>query len=257
MNGLAERPAGLRPRGVRCYCPSAVRDLEPQQKKLLASLYPTAQGADAWQDALDTLLRAELERRGERELRTGALAKAALTQGPLLEKEYDHSLHGHIGWTVGALVVDVQKLIRFNVRYGFNVGDAILREVVATLGRLFPTAKVVRTHTDAFAALFLPFSEQRISEAVRTRAMDLLRASVSLLAEEAERQVTAKGEPPDGPRPEVGFTLALLELEVRSPSHWQVLGPLVWAETERALMVERRGEANGVQRRAVDLAGAV
>jgi GGDEF domain-containing protein len=185
--------------------------------------------------------------------------------GSLLEREYDHSLHGHTGWTVGALVVDVQRLIRFNVRYGFKVGDAVLREVVATLSRVFPMAKIVRTHTDAFAALFPPFSEQRVSESLRERVRAELGASVGRLAEEAEHQLEARAtapegqhlQPPEGPRPEVGFTVAMLELEVHSPSHWQVLGPLVWAEAERALAVERLGEARGVQRRRIDLAGTL
>ncbi len=231
-------------------------ELELPQQQLLSSLFPHAQGGDAWRDALDTLLRAELERRGQREQRTGAFARAALVQGPLLEKEYDHSLHGHTGWTLGALVVDVHRLIRFNVRYGFNVGDAVLRAVVATLERLFPTAKVVRTHTDAFAALFPPFCEQPVSPALRERALAELAVAVGQLEAEADRQLRARGGEAEGPRPEVGFTAALLQLEVRSPSHWQVLGPLVWAETERALAVEKQAPA-GLQRRRLDLAGAV
>ena len=45
----------------------------------------------------------------------------------------------------------------------------------------------------------------------------------------------------------------LLELTVHQPSHWQVLGPLLWAEVERAYIMERTGRTHGLQRRHLRL----
>jgi len=55
----------------------------------------------------------------------------------------------------------------------------------------------------------------------------------------------------------VEFTISALRLTVRDPSHWQVLGPLLWAEIERAHVLARRGLASGIQERELDLAGRV
>jgi len=54
-----------------------------------------------------------------------------------------------------------------------------------------------------------------------------------------------------------GFTVALLELTIEEPTHWQVLGPLVWGELMRAYTLEERGLAGGLQRRRLQLGGFV
>ncbi|MGQ0505600.1 MAG: diguanylate cyclase domain-containing protein [Myxococcaceae bacterium] len=222
--------------------------VDDQQRQLLTQLYPSARA----EDALESLITAERERRGAKD-RSGACARSALVAGPLLDRDYDHSLHGHTGWKVEALIIDVHRLIRFNVRYGFSMGDAVLREVVSKLEETLPKAKVVRIHADAFAALFTPWSEVTVDEALRARALDALQRSVIQLEEKAEAQRTTE---PEGPRPEVAFTAALLRLEIFAPSHWQVLGPLVWAEAERALVLQRT-QPTGVQHRKLNLEGNV
>ncbi len=49
----------------------------------------------------------------------------------------------------------------------------------------------------------------------------------------------------------------MLELTLVAPSHWQVLGPLVWAECERALVMEQRSGPLNVQKRHIALDAAV
>lgn len=51
--------------------------------------------------------------------------------------------------------------------------------------------------------------------------------------------------------------MSLLELTVDAPSHWQVLGPLLWAELERTHVMERTGRAQGLQRRRIRLDGSI
>ncbi|MFP2909770.1 hypothetical protein ACLESD_32935, partial [Pyxidicoccus sp. 3LFB2] len=53
------------------------------------------------------------------------------------------------------------------------------------------------------------------------------------------------------------WTVSLLELTVDAPSHWQVLGPLVWAELERTHVMVRTGRASGLQQRRLRLDGFV
>src|SRR5688572_24733444 len=117
--------------------------MDPKDARLLKQLFP---GKSA-EDALQALLQAELERRGGKDPVSGAFTRISLTQGALLEKEYDHSLHGHTGWQVQALLIDITRLIRVNVRYGFSCGDAVLNDVADTLAALHPKAKVVRIHS--------------------------------------------------------------------------------------------------------------
>jgi len=55
----------------------------------------------------------------------------------------------------------------------------------------------------------------------------------------------------------VEFTLGGLQLRIVDPSHWQVLGPLLWGELERAHVLARRGDAPAIQRRELRLDGRV
>jgi GGDEF domain-containing protein len=211
----------------------------------LVALYPrlVQRAAEPVKLALQRLLEEEHARRGAPDA-TGALHPLALTQGTLLKEEFDLSLHAHhAGWTVGALLVDVKGMIHLNARHGFAAGDALLRALVASLGAQLPGAKVVRLQGDNFAALLVPTSGLTVTEGLREAARPRLVAD-TLAA------LPPGAEPPD-------FTLALLELTLDQPSHWQVLGPLVWAELERAYTVERMGKAQGLQRRRLRLDGFV
>jgi GGDEF domain-containing protein len=196
--------------------------------------------------ALQATLDAEACRRGAPDPVSGALNVLFLTQGALLKPEFDIAIHGHVPWTVGLLTVDVLGMIHVNQEAGFQKGDAFLRAVAGCLKKTFPRAHVVRIHTDCFCVLFAPSSETDVAEAHRTEARAALAKAVAAFR---------AGEP-RLPSP-VGFTLGLARLQVVDPSHWQVLGPLVWGEAERTHVLARAGQADGVLERRVDLGGRV
>jgi GGDEF domain-containing protein len=212
----------------------------------LVSLHPRAarpgHAQEAPQAAARELIAQEQRRRGQPD-DTGALHVLALTQGSLLKEEFDLSTHAHHdGWRVGAVMVDVKEMIHFNARFGFPAGDALLKGVVASLGAQYPGARVVRFQPDGFAVLLLPTSQQAVRE-------DSAEATRSRLAADLVPSLPAGAQATDVP----GFTVASLELTVHQPSHWQVLGPLLWAEVERAYIMERTGRTHGLQRRRLRL----
>lgn len=194
--------------------------------------------------ALSALLEAETCRRGAPDPVTGALHLSALTQGTLLKPEYDLSVHAHTGWTVGAVIADVKEMIHVNQEAGFALGDRFLRAVASSLTGAFPGAPVVRVHTDCFAALLVPSSGLELALAHLARA-------AAALGRGADEFRAKQGTP----RAPVQFTVSALRLTVRDPSHWQVLGPLLWAEIERAHVIARRGLASGIQEREIQLDG--
>ncbi len=214
----------------------------------IVSLFPlaTRPGKSRAQAALELLVETERYKRGERDA-TGAYHPFALLHGPLVKDEYDLSTHGHLAaWSVGIVTADLRGTIHYNQRYGFEVGDRALAAVVDSLEATFPKAKVVRIHADAFAALLLPSSELQLDPAVKPRLHETI----------AERVTSVL--PEDGARkPDVEATIGMLQLEIVKPSHWQVLGPILWAEAERAHVVERSGKAAEIQRRRVVLDAAV
>ncbi|XXF80074.1 GGDEF domain-containing protein [Myxococcaceae bacterium GXIMD 01537] len=214
----------------------------------LISLHPwTAERSrEPVQLAVQTLVEAERARRGLPD-KAGAVQALALTQGSLLKEEYDLSTHAHHdGWKVGAVIADVQQMMRVNMRFGFAAGDTFVQAVVASLAAQYPGAKVVRIHGAAFAALLVPSSQREVREEDGAAT----RARLAADARAALPEGTAEADVP-------GFTVSLLELTVDQPSHWQVLGPLVWAELERAHVMERTGRASGLQRRRLNLGGFV
>ena len=196
--------------------------------------------------ALKALLEAEACRRGAPDPVTGALHLSALTQGALLKPEYDLSVHAHSGWTVGAVIADVKGMIHVNQEAGFALGDRFLRMVASSLAGAFPGAPVVRVHTDCFAALLVPSS-----------GLELAPDHLTLAAEALRRGTDDFRAKEGAPRAPVEFTVSALRLTVRDPSHWQVLGPLLWAEIERAHVIARRGLASGIQEREIRLEGRV
>ncbi len=196
--------------------------------------------------ALTAVLDAEACRRGEPDPVSGALNVLFLTQGALLQPEYDISIHAHVPWEVGLLTVDVLELILVNQAAGFPTGDALLRAVAGCLLDSFPAAKVVRIHTDCFCVLFLPSSGMDVTEEVRTTARRALQQTAAAFREAHPRT----------PAP-LDFTLGLARLRLVDPSHWQLLGPLVWAEAERTHVLARAQKAEGIVLRTLALDGRV
>lgn len=215
-------------------------------EKALLALFPTAQGrpdGPTW--LVDQLVDAELHRRGSPDSVTGAIHALALNQGQLLKEEFDLSTHGHSdGWVIGAVLIDPLEFTLFNMRYGFKAGDVAMRAMVEGMKEVCPSAKVVRLHTDGFAVLLGPTADQKISADLLPRLREVLPAKVAAVTPkdaEAERRVV--------------FTFGLLELTVVDPPNWQILGPLVWAECERALVIARRQPTEALQLRRVTLDG--
>ncbi|MFY2559258.1 GGDEF domain-containing protein [Corallococcus terminator] len=199
------------------------------------------------QAAVEVLLQAEQARRGHPDPKTGALQVPALTQGSLLKEEYDLSTHAHHdGWRVGAVIADVKEMISLNARFGFAIGDAILRATVESLAAQYPGAKVIRLHPDAFAALLVPTSQLTVSADLAGPTHERLSRDV--------RRVLPEGTPDTEA---LRWTVSLLEVTVDSPSHWQVLGPLLWAELERAHVMQRSGRADGLQQRRLRLDASI
>jgi GGDEF domain-containing protein len=196
--------------------------------------------------ALRSLVEAEACRRGAPDPVTGALHLSALTQGTLLRPEYDLSVHAHTGWEVSALTVDVKEMIHVNQEAGFAAGDRFLRAVADALARAFPRAAVVRIHTDCFAVLFLPSSDAALTEADVGRVQSALAEAVGSFRAR-EPALRRPGE----------FTVGGLVLRIVDPSHWQVLGPLLWGELERTHVLARRGDAPALERRELRLDGRV
>lgn len=221
--------------------------LNDRQAAALLELEPRAlrYGAQALSTALDALIQAEQQRRGQPDPVTGAALRHALTQGTLLNAEFDPSLHGE-AWKVGALITDVRAMIHHNERLGFARGDALLAGVVQALSSVLPEARIVRIHVDAFAALLGPISGRQLQEE------DVARAEAAL-----KQALTAFSAPPDAPAAPIEFDWALLELTCVAPAHVQVLGPLVWSEAERALVLAKTGRSTGIQRRRIVLDAAV
>jgi GGDEF domain-containing protein len=194
---------------------------------------------------VNALLEAERWRRGEPDPVTGAHMRLALTQGQLLREEYDHGTHFFAGGTViGAAVVDTVHLTHLNMEHGFKAVDAALAAQVRALREVCPRGKVVRIHGDAFAAVLGPTAEQPVDDALRAR--------LSRALEAASQSALGRTEP-------VRFWVALLSLAIKDPPNHDVLGPLVWGECERALVIEQRGlkGAGTVLRRSIDFQATV
>ena len=196
--------------------------------------------------ALEWLVQQEEYRHGAPEAFTSALTPLALMQGSLLKREFDLSVHAHTGWEAGAMIVDVKGLIEINRYSGFAIGDRVLLELTAALRDAFPREPMVRIHGDCYAVLLLPSSGQQLREEHLARVGEALER---VPPEVGAAEVWL-------PRP-LEFTLSALRLRVFDPSHWQLLGPLLVAEIERAHVMARRGLASGIQERELRLDGRV
>ena len=216
--------------------------ISEKSERALLSLFPRVQGrADAPTWLVDQVVDAELHRAGHTDP-TGAFHALALNQGTLMKEEYDLSTHGHAdGWVIEALVVDPRELTVFNMRHGFPAGDAALRAMVATMKELAPRAKVVRTHTDGFAILLGPTADSKLQPELLVALESALPKAVTAVTPVSETAMQ--------------FTFGQLRLTIVDPPNWQVLGPLVWAECERALMIARRAPSESVLERRLVLDG--
>lgn len=214
-------------------------ELSDAQAQLLRRVVPAARTPA---EALDALLLAEAQRQGAPEPVSGALHPRFLREGELMKGEYELSTHAHAGWLLGAVLLDPRAFTLVNQRRGFAKGDAVLRAIAQGAQAAAPSAKVVRLHGDGFAVLLGPTADLPLSPELVAR----VRASVGAAVAQAVPEEF-----------DLVFTVGQLELTVLSPSHWQVLGPLVWAECERALVVARRDADAGVQRRRLELEGGL
>jgi hypothetical protein len=212
--------------------------LTPAQLTALRSAFPEVAARFPVQSerSLEWLAQEDAWRRGGRDLVSGASHRLGLLQGALLKEDFDAGMHaGEGGWRLGAVLVDAVALTLFNAAHGFAEGDAALAAMVAALRAAFAGAKVVRIHSDAFAVLLGPTAEARLSPA----SEGVARAALTV--------ATAQW------KPQLEFTVAMLDLTLVSPSHHEVIGPLVWAECERALMAKKKVPATGLMVRRVVL----
>jgi GGDEF domain-containing protein len=219
------------------------KPISAASESALTALFPNSQAReDAATWLVDQLIDAERHRRGAPDA-SGAFHALALTQGALLKEEFDLSTHGHAdGWTIDAVLLDPLEFMRCSIDYGFEVGDQVIAALVSALKVQCPSGKVVRIHTDGFALLLGPTADVTLEKLTLSQIE-------SAVIEQIERVI---GTQP-GWRPKL--TIGALRLTVVDPSHWQVLGPLVWAECERALLVSRRGNKKEMQHRRVVLDG--
>ncbi len=217
--------------------------ISPRSEAAVRALFPSTQGReDAPSYLVDALVDAELHRRGQPDA-SGAFHALSLKEGPLLKEEFDLSTHGHAdGWLIEAVLVDPLEFMRCSMLHSFEVGDAAMAAMVRALKGGYPTAKVVRIHTDGLAMLLGPTAGVGLKD-------------VSLPALERQLVDAVSQVLPDVSQWPPQFTLGQLSLTVVDPSHWQVLGPLLWAECERGLIVAKRAGQRQVQHRRIELSG--
>jgi GGDEF domain-containing protein len=206
------------------------------------------------EELLDFLLNMELLRAGLPDRLTGAGSVHKLLQavpgappsslgwGPAWGSEW-RGLSGR--FELWMIAVDVLGLARINDRSGLAAGDEVLRQLAAAMKRATPERgplMAYRIHGDAFATLF--------ASEVDLHAVQ--QATERLFQEGLERAVNerAKGV-------SVELTFASLHLVIEQPYAPVLLGPLVCAELERALVVARVSRKSEIQRRHIDLRGYV
>ncbi len=211
--------------------PNSISDRSAQA---LLAMFPNALGRpDAASWLVDQLVDSELHRRGNPDA-TGAFHALALTQGQLLKDEFDLSTQAHSdGWVLGAVLVNPIEFTLFNMKHGFPAGDAAMRAMVSAMKEAAPGAKVVRIHLGTFAVLLGPTASMSATPELLVKTREALTRAV----------------------PDVKFTMGLLELTVVEPTNAQLLGPLVWAECERALVIARRQPTEALQVRRVEMNG--
>lgn len=198
-------------------------------------------------DGLQSVVLQALMRKGLPDPQTGSLTRSYLIEGVLLRDTMEQPELGLEGdWSCGVVAVDVLGLMHVNDRLGMEGGEQMLKVVADGLRAFCPDRPIIRLHGDAFAALYLPPGGHNISDGSPDRLSDALTGM-------AQERMPELGEQGLEPR----FTVAALDLVVERPFHWRVLGPLVWAEAERAHVAVRTGRASGLQHRRISLDGCV
>lgn len=214
-----------------------ITDLAPQE----------VEGRKHFGDGLQSVVLQALMRKGVPDPQTHTLTRSYLIEGLLLGDTLEQPELGLDGeWRCGVVSVDVRGLIHINDRLGMDGGEQMLKVVADGLRAFCPDRPIVRLHGDAFAALYLPPGEHNISDGSPER----LAGALGALAD--ERMPELEDHDLDAE-----FTVAALDLVIDRPFHWRVLGPLVWAEAERAHVAVRTGRASGLQHRRIDLDGFV
>lgn len=201
------------------------------------------EGRKHFGDGLQSVVLQALMRRGIPDPQTGALARSHLLDGALLrdalpEDDGDTARE----FRVGVVAVDVRALAAINDALGMDAGERMLKTAADGLRAFCTDRPLVRLHGDAFAALYFPAIEAPLREETPLRVE---RALVDLASERLPELAEAGLSP--------GFTVAAVDLRIEQPYHWRVLGPLVWAEAERALDRVREGSAQGLQSRVLHL----
>lgn len=196
-------------------------------------------------DGLQSVVLQALMRKGIPDPQTGTLTRSYLIEGVLLRDTLEQPELGTGGeWSCGVVAVDVRGLKLVNDRLGMEGGERMLKLVADGLYAFCPDRPIIRLHGDAFAALYLPPGGHNISDGSPERLADALGA----LADERMPGLEEHDLDP-------AFTVAALDLVIERPFHWRVLGPLVWAEAERAHVAVRAGRASGLQHRRIALDG--
>lgn len=205
------------------------------------------EGRKHFGDGLQSVVLQALMRKGIPDPQTGTLTRSYLIEGVLLRDTFEHPERGLDGeWSCGVVAVDVRGLVHVNDRLGMEGGEQMLKLVADGLRAFCPDRPIIRLHGDAFAALYPPPDGHNISDGSPERLADAL----SALADERMPELAEHDLEP-------AFTVAALDLVIDRPFHWRVLGPLVWAEAERAHVAVRTGQATGLQHRRIELDGFV
>ena len=205
------------------------------------------EGRKHFGDGLQSVVLQALMRKGAPDPQTGALARSYLIEGVMLRDtlpDPDHGLDGE--WRAGIVAVDVRGLALVNDRLGMEAGEKLLAIVAEGLRAFANDRPIVRIHGDAFAVLYLPPDPHDLDDG----SAATLETQLVSRAREQVPELDAQGIAP-------AFTVGASDLVIDRPSHWRILGPLVWAEAERAHHAVRNRAVLGLQRRRILLDGYV
>ncbi len=200
-------------------------------------------------DAIDWLLDKELREHGLPDRATGAAPVASLLRRPprsahfgLPPEAWSDEWRGLPGaWKISALAADVVGLAGINDRLGMEGGDEVLRIVAAAMRGVDSLGRCFRIHGDAFA---LVLENPEDDPASHVHAIEAHLADAQKWSSIADLRDFA-----------LRLSFAGLRLTLLQPYSPSVLGPLVLAEIERALVLARRRGTIAICDRVLDLRG--